>query len=397
MDSLDLVGLRKTLVKAPELWQFRLQEPDGLCRYANERGIQILNSDAVISLWRTGMLRADIVAAPVPIEASGFVLITESDGELFYCDARHIEPRAQGVGGIFGVSPTLPIDARLLFHPFRLYPLYHVDRVFRGKATSVQYLLHKDGVVRIAKSDVEHLDHWTSTNQFADRFDYWNKVAELAIACDPIGYPDIVNARRIPVNSENVVHSQLKDYHELATEVLGKVGVGVVDKFRSDLCYAAELVDDNKLLHVLLRLMASRERERLRGAVGEAMLFLAMAETIRRAAESILGRHLREEDELGFGQWMDGARKQLYGTTRILDASTEDRRDFLTSMGLDAGVKVRCYVEGDTEIGALTSALGLAPQTEFINVRGNFLEKRGKGLQIVGLSRTIRTLMCLAL
>jgi hypothetical protein len=113
------------------------------------------------------------------------------------------------------------------------------------------------------------------------------------------------------------------------------------------------------------------------------MLLLAMAEIIRRAAEDALALTLSEEDEIGFGQWMAGARKALYGSERVLDASREVSRDFLTSMGLDYGIKVRCYVEGDTELGALTSAVGNAGGIEFINLRGQFVERRGRGLNFV--------------
>jgi hypothetical protein len=86
---------------------------------------------------------------------------------------------------------------------------------------------------------------------------------------------------------------------------------------------------------------------------------------------------------MGFGQWMEGARKTLYGSERILDADRSTTREFLVSMGLDYGVKVRCYVEGETELGALTSAVGEAGSIEFVNLRGQFVEKRGKGLNFV--------------
>lgn len=110
------------------------------------------------------------------------------------------------------------------------------------------------------------------------------------------------------------------------------------------------------------------------------MLLLSMAEILRRAIEDFSDIELPEEDELGFGQWMDGARRLLYGTERILDASPKVQRDFLTSMGLDRGVKARCYVEGPTELGALRSAVGEGAGVQFVNLSGQVLERRGKGL-----------------
>ena len=41
------------------------------------------------------------------------------------------------------------------------------------------------------------------------------------------------------------------------------------------------------------------------------------------------------------------------------------KRDFLTSMKLDCGTKVRSYVEGHTELGALTSAVGETKEERF--------------------------------
>lgn len=110
------------------------------------------------------------------------------------------------------------------------------------------------------------------------------------------------------------------------------------------------------------------------------MHFLAMAESIRRAAEAALATPLPEEDEIGPGQWFPGARKMLYGSDRVFDASPRELRDYLTLLGLDFGVKVRCYVEGATEYGALVHAVGDLGHVQIIDLSGSFAERRGKGL-----------------
>lgn len=169
------------------------------------------------------------------------------------------------------------------------------------------------------------------------------------------------------------------------------IGPGI-QGLRQDLCQDAEIIDRNKMVHVLLRLMSNHERLKLRSSLGAAMVLLSMAEIIRRAAEDATGEQFPEEDILGFGQWMDGARKSLYGSGRILDAPSEVRRDFLSTMGLDYGVKVRCYLEGETELGAITSAVGDGGGAEFVNLRGQVIEKKGKGLSFVGsLKNDIRS------
>ena len=140
------------------------------------------------------------------------------------------------------------------------------------------------------------------------------------------------------------------------------------------------MLDDNKVLHVLIRLTTWHDRQNVKSALGGCMLLLSMAEVIRRGMEDALGREFREEDELGFGQWMQGARRLLYGAERVLDAPQTALRVFLSEAGIDYGTKVRCYLEGDTEYGALNAAVGRFGGIEFINLRGQFAEKRGRGL-----------------
>ncbi len=120
----------------------------------------------------------------------------------------------------------------------------------------------------------------------------------------------------------------------------------------------SEDIDSNKSLHVLLRLTSWHQRNKLKNAIGGSVLRLTMAEIIRRPLEAALKIELPEEDEMGYGQWFNGARKALYGTNRVLDAPKEEIKDFLVEAGLDFGVKVRCYLEGETEFGAINYALG---------------------------------------
>ncbi len=171
----------------------------------------------------------------------------------------------------------------------------------------------------------------------------------------------------------------LRDYAAELSSVLKDFGPGV-DGLRRDLAFAANERDGNRRIHTLLRLMKPFERERIEGRLGAAMKFLDMAESIRRAAERTLGGQLPEEDELGPGTWMEGARAAIYGTERVYDAPPGKLRDFLGTLGLDVGVKVRCYVEGETELGALRHAVGSSGLCAFINLQGKVLEKHGKGL-----------------
>jgi hypothetical protein len=377
-----LSAQRSELAKSPEFWQFDLLTPEKLYQYSKDRGVPVLNPDTIKDLWCIGILRSDLIISSKRLETHSVEFISEDNDGYTYSDKRTVEHRANGYGGSFGNRMSEYDSVELLFHPFRLYVLYHVNRVFGTLSpTSTQYLLNPEGILKVSKYKIDSLNRSTAEEKFAELFENWNRMAELAIVLEPTAYSAVFHVlrSRYPYTPETL-DAKLQERREKIRSLFSDFSVEDINKIRSKFCQAAELLDNNKMVHVLLRLMSQHERLKLRSALGGSMQFLCMAEIIRRAAEDALYQSLPEEDELGFGQWMPGARKTIYGSERILDSPWETRRDFLTSMGLDYGVKVRCYVEGDTEYGAFSSAVGDAGGTEFINLRGQVVEKKGKGL-----------------
>jgi hypothetical protein len=381
MNHETLWSQRRALARSPELWQFDLLSADEFGRFTQDRGMPVLAAGTVSQLWRVGLLRADLVTASSRLTMPGLEDVSDEDGVFAYCDTRQTEQKSGGYGGSFASIGSELDSIELLFHPFRLFVMYHIHRVFRSNASSIQYLLNSEGLINLAKLHIDSLDRWTSDEQCAERFEHWNRCAELAIVLEPTAYSEVFQSLRwrFP-DTEEVLRAKLLEHDERVRNLVTEMQSVEINAFRTELCQQAEFLDDNKLVHVLLRLMSAHERLKLHSALGGCMLFLCMAEIIRRAAQNVLGLQLPEEDELGFGQWMPGARKSLYGSERILDAPRHDRRDFLTSMGLEYGIKVRCYVEGETEFGALTSAVGDAGGIEFINLRGQVVERKGRGL-----------------
>lgn len=384
MDYSELDRQRCELAKTSELWQFDLMNPQKLVRFAKDRDVRIFNAGTIEALWHVGLLRADAVKTALKIDVPSLSLVAEKNGSFFYCDTRSVPTRAEGYGGAFSKKQPELDDIELYFHPFRLYVLYHVHRVFGSNISSTQYLLKPEGFADLSRHEIELLDGWSSGEQCAERFEHWNRIAELAIVLEPTAYGSVFHSIRwrVPDTAESI-EGKLDERRKEVKAFLSTIPSQEINKLRQDLCRDAELIDHNKMVHVLLRLMSRHERLKLRSSLGACMVILSMAEIIRRAAEEEKTEQLPEEDELGFGQWMKGARKTIYGSERILDASHEVRRDFLTSMGLDYGVKVRCYVEGDTEYGAMVSAVGDGAGIEFINLRGQVIERRGKGLSFL--------------
>lgn len=377
------MALRRLLANQRGLVQSRLLDASSMQAFARDRGVFLHSADTIIALWQVGLVRADLVTAePGAAVPDGLEAVEEQGAEedMFLFDGRRVPYRECGYGGILAALAQ-PNGVEPLFHPYRLYVLHHIQRVFRATASATQFLLKPEGLVNIARIEIDHLEHWTKTEECAQRFEHWNRCCELALLAEVVSHGRVYGYVRLPTDiSEDALAAQKNGYREELFRLLRAAAIEEIETVRRDLVTAAEMVDDNKLLHVLLRLAAVEQRKRLRSDLGAAMHYLGMAECIRRATEGALDQQLPEEDELGFGQWMEGSRKTVYGSDRVLDSSPEDRRDFMLSMGLDVGPKVRCYVEGDTELAALVSAVGEGAGITFINLRGQFAEARGRGL-----------------
>jgi hypothetical protein len=68
-----------------------------------------------------------------------------------------------------------------------------------------------------------------------------------------------------------------------------------------------------------------------------------------------------------------------YGSARLTDDKSAQKH-LLRTFGLDREVRVRWYVEGDTEYAVLNTALGSHPFIELINLRGQIVAGMAKGL-----------------
>lgn len=378
-----LLYARKFVATMPELWQFDLLSAKGLGKFASERGIKGLRKEVLEKLWQIGLIRADLIRSTDPVNIDSVELIGQDRQTNFYFDSRTVSFRADGYGSVFQSLPAID-GITPLFHPFRLYVLYHINRVFDVSASSIQYILYREGVSRIVDFHLEHLDRWTSTREFSDRFEDWNRTAELAIVAEPVFYERIYNWLRTRNGDTEVSHrNKIEQLRPELHKIFSDVKPFDLDKVRRAVCIDAESVDRNKLIHILLRLLSAHERLKLRDEIGQAMVFLCIAEILRYSFEDATDILLAEEDTLGFGQWIGDARKTLLGADRLLDASPQTRREFLTSMGMHYGLKVRCYVEGDTEHGALASVARDYAGAQIINLRGSVVERGGRGLSFV--------------
>lgn len=349
-----------------------LLSAEALGNLAKANGLGWFNPEHVTALWGAAILRADVVVAVAPVQCQGFELIEATDDRYTYWDRRRVIHRPEGHGSSPDAVPQEADAATPLFHPHRLFVLYHVRRTMVVSTSATQYLIFKDGVGKVVARLIEALDRWTSSEAFSERFDDWNTVAEVAALSEAVWQRTEEASSAGRGIDEGAVHQWLRER--------GIVGIRDV---REELGHAANLMDENQLLHVLVRLMKPSERRRIKGDLGACMQFLAAAEAIRRVAERALGQHLPEEDEIGFGVWMEGARRRLYGTDRVFDGQSNVLRDYLTILGIDYGTKLRCYGEGPTEAAALEHALAGVTGVEVIDLAGELLLRGGKGVKFV--------------
>ena len=371
-----IAQLRESLSLRSE-WDSELVSPQKLGQIASDLGIGHFSKDDIFGLWRIGLLRADCVESETLPQTSGLLSLKFGTRHL---DLRSMVTKQKGYGSSMSKRSKVRNSAadplpNLSFHPMRVYVLHHVVRTLASKTNPCQYLIYRPGLAKIARFKLKELDRWTSSPAFSARFDYWNQLAEVAAACAVVSWLPPVGheARARALN-------WLPSYVDMVRDYLKRCGLIMIRQWRQDIAWAAHTTDENRTVQTLLRLMRQSERERIKGSLGAAMKFLDMAESIRRASERLLNIELAEEDEIGPGQWMDGARKMLYGHERVFDAPRKDLRDFLGILGLDFGVKVRCYVEGETELGAFRYAVGADGLCSIVNLKANVVQRAGKGM-----------------
>lgn len=383
---IDPVSAARRLVERQFIWQMKLTTEPELRRRAVELGLGISTSgDDLQRLWQIGLLRADVVISRQPLDADGLVFIQENEeSEYVYADARDCLAKGEGLGGVIGDLGDPPKDTYLMFHPFRYYVLHRVEQELAPGAGVMQMLRSTDGCRRSLDRRIEYFNELTAGERFRERVRRWNEVTSLAVAAEPFTFSKLFGYYGLPATYlekeeefDQAVRSQLDGYKE----VLQNIGLDGVKKIISEICREAEKLEPNKEVHLMLRLTERRYRlDRVRGKLGGAMHLLAMAETIRRSAEMVFETELPEEDEFGFG--LDDAsdfKQFFYGSQRLLD-DYKARGVFIRDLRLDHSVRLRWYVEGDTELGAIESSLGRNEEIEIVNLRGAVVAAQGKGL-----------------
>ncbi len=253
-------------------------------------------------------------------------------------------------------------DVKLLFHPFRYYVLYHLDRAL-GLNSSRMQMFYQEGYQRILDYGLSMFNNWSRSEQFRSSIKLWNDTASIAIITEPCAYLRIFHfIRYSPWDVTNFqagaeeIYRHIDEYWNSMNELYHQIGMERLEEIRQELCIAAQTLDSNRWIHTLLCLGDSKLRLELEDRLGGALLLRTMAEMLRRATEKAFNTELREEDELGFGWVPKDVKEKIYWSNRLLDdhraAGTFARRH-----GLNYKPRVHVYGEGNTEYGAFNSFL----------------------------------------
>lgn len=379
----ELNELRRLLAQSSGLWNHAPLLPIRLrieCNRLEGLSVCPFSEDIIWRLWQAGFIRADVVDCGEKFgmkeaEAAG-------PGEFSNYWDRRMGPGDLGSWiGILGSHRERPRDVSPRFHLYRYFLLWRLRRMIAPGVHPLQLLLSEGGLPELAMEFEQQMHVHTSSEGARDSIHHWNSLCELAIVCEPVAFSGISRRVRssLPDTFESARENREAYFAKLAP-VIEALGLEKLEEWRREMCRQAQLAEPNLRVHVLLRLAEYDVREKLRGALGVGMLFLEMAESIRRVEQRVFNCSLPEEDEMGYTIWAPGARHRTFGSNRVLDAPRQQYKQLLRSFGLDPGIRVRCYVEGKTELGALEYAIGSFAFVEIINLHGQVVQSRRRGL-----------------
>ena len=392
------------------IWQMRPLDAKKLSRFCRARSVLVSMSSGVDveRLWQMGLLRADYVRSDDELDEEGLLEVRKDrHGRRFYADTRRPIPHAQGLLGAAAGLERLPRAVKPFFHPFRFYVIQQLlQPVLLGPRPNITPMTtfaisDADRYADFIEEELNRFNDYTREESFLSEVERVNHFAEVAIATEPCVFEGMFGRRTVPGLEPEDLEIDVEDYlalgaearWERTTEVQEReinmhgeelaskyrnAGVDRIEELRQRLCIDSERLYKDKNVLSLMRLARGRAPLGVEGDVEAALLVRVMAETLRRLSEKTFDRELPEEDELGFGARVRYVKVRDYGSHRLLDGERGVANAFVRRFGLDYDVRVRWYVEGYTEWGALGGIFGRygGAGVELHNLGGQVVTKR---------------------
>ena len=331
--------------------QIELIDANNFSSFVSNNKILALWKSDIFFLYNSGLLKADIVKITEPTKEVGFELIHQ-DQKYVYLDNRVIKYNSENTKN--QKNDKQIDDVELLFHPFKSYLIYQISNLLRTRIHPLSALISEKGFMVLNENYIKRLTKIFKDKRILDKIEYWDDVCKLCIISEQVFHNTIFNVYSYDENHNfSSLKKELENQKKLLKKIFKNIGMKIIENIRRELIIASEILDPNKNLHLIIRLMSKNFRNKLEGRIASAMTFFYMAESLRRGCEYTFKTDLKEEDELGFGVVFSDTKELIQGSKRVLDGEHSISKSFLRRFGLDFGVKVNVYVEGHTEEDAL--------------------------------------------
>lgn len=368
------------LIEKSNCRQLKLRDSQNLSQLSKENKSSDFSQKFILNLWQLGFLNADIVYSDKKLHIDGLFLVEKKGERFLYADERKMTVKATDYSNAISSLEDIYHDVTPLFHPFRCYVLYHIYNKLKLIFSSEKTLLNAKDFDRLISLQIGSFNYWLSKEGMI-LLKYWNYITSIAVISEPSVHRSIYNKVTCDIlDNYKSILDRLKEIREETTNLFQTIGEENIEYYRDEICTDAEIIDSNKNLHLIIRLMKSNERKELKGYISLAILFLEMAECLRRTLELAFQKEYPEEDKCGFGGVYRDTKLLFHGSTRVLDGDRVAANQFLRRFGLDYGIRINVYVEGHTEFEALNSEFSTNSSVSMINLRGQFKEKHGKGV-----------------
>jgi hypothetical protein len=176
------------IIQHNRIGQMSLLNADKLASFSHHRGLAYFNETDVIQLWQLGLIKADLITSRRKLRLVGLVdRGTDGYGNHVYSDERQLPRRLKGWENARKTLKPLQEGVELLFHPFRYYVLYGIDRMVDLNASAMQIFL-QDNYPRLLEFCLTMFNNFSHSDNFITSINTWNDVASLAIITEPCMY-----------------------------------------------------------------------------------------------------------------------------------------------------------------------------------------------------------------
>ena len=384
---LDLGLLGKMLAKRRPLWQMNFLNAGELAAFSQKRGVSFFEKEDIMQFWQLGFLQADLIESGHELQETGLVKQDNDEySQYIYSDERLLAIHPNGWDDEVVNLALLPSDVEPLFHPFRYYVLYQLER----NLPRVSNIGERPFPLRgFAVPDLSWFKVWSSSTDFVETITSWNDVSALITLTEPYMYERVFGSLGLDMywmsrGSWQELYKQIEQLGQEIIQCYQIIGIKRLQAIYQELCEAVHKLDPNEKIHTLICLGEGEIRLKLEGRLGGAIHLRSMAEMLRRTIEVTFPQQLPEEDVGRFGvrPGVGDYKEALYGSKRLLDGDRFVANEFLKQLGLNFGFRLHWYVEGKTEWGALRRYFQRYKITEIdvIDLHGEVVQRGQRGI-----------------